>query len=307
MALAATFNGCSPKQTSDVLARVGDRVITTDDFKNEVQWRLGHHHPLPERTVLLDEMVARELALQKAKALGLQNDADVQRGYDDMLVGELKDHELLPQVESAKVSSEEIQAAYQRDIAKYTKPAKTRLAMIYMKFDRVMNAEQKAAVAAKMAEAAKAASALTDLSRGFGAVAMNFSEDQASRYRGGDVGWFDATAPVFRFPKEVVRAGLELKQIGQITPVIDSANGLYLLMKTDSREQAVTPLATVRASIQRRLLAAKKQQIEDSFAKNLRASTPVQTDATLLSRVEYPTTTVAQVDEKMPPAMPRSQ
>ena len=170
IALAVAFNGCSPKPSGQVLARVGDRVITTDDFKKEVQWRLSHHHPLPEKTALLDEMVARELALQKAKALGLQNDADVQRSYDDMLVGELKDRQLVPQVESAKISADEIKAAYQRDIAKYTKPAKTRLAMIYMKLDRVMNADEKAAIGAKMADAANSASQLKDFSRGFGAV-----------------------------------------------------------------------------------------------------------------------------------------
>ncbi|MGZ4974212.1 MAG: peptidylprolyl isomerase, partial [Limisphaerales bacterium] len=172
---------------------------------------------------------------------------------------------------------------------------------------RKMNAEQKAAVEVRMAGAEKAAKALADFAHGFGAVAMDFSEDQASRYRGGDVGWFEEADPLFRWPKEVVQAGMGLQQIGQISPVIRAGNGLFLVMKTDFRDKTVTPLAHVSASIQRRLLAEKKKQIEESFAKQLRLTTPVQTDVIALSQIEYPTTTVAQVEEKLPPALPRSQ
>ena len=307
LALIVALSGCSPKRSGQVLARVGDNVITTDDFKAEVQWRLNHHRPLPERSALLEEMVALELALQKAKALGLEKNADVRRSYEDMLVGELKDQELAPTVESATVSAEEIQAAYERDMAKYTKPARTRLAIIFMKVGRKMNADQKAAVETKMAEAEKAAHALTNFAHGFGAVAMNYSEDQVGRYAGGDAGWVDEGAPVFRWPREVVQAGLELQQIGQISSMVHTSNGLYLVMKTDFRDKSVTPLANVRTSIQRHLLAEKKQQIKEAFAKNLRTTTAVQTDAVTLSQIEYPTTTVAQVEEKLPPALPRSQ
>jgi peptidyl-prolyl cis-trans isomerase C len=307
LALVVALSGCSPKRAGQVLARVGDEVITTDDFKKEVQWRLDHNRPLPDKAALLDEMVAREISLQKAKALGLETNFDIQHNYREMLVGGLKDHELTPKVEAVKVSAEEIKAAYDRDIAQYTKPAKTRLALVYMKLDRKANAEQKEAVEARMVEAEKATKSLTDFAHGFGAVAMNFSEDQASRYRGGDVGWFDASEPLFRWPKEVVQAGMSLQQNGRVTPIVRTSTGLYLVMKTDYRDAAVTPLANVSASIQRRLLEEKKEQVAQTFTKDLRAAARVQTDAITLSQIDYPTTTVAQVEEKLPPALPRSQ
>lgn len=307
LALVVVVSGCSPRRTGEVLARVGDEVITTDDFKQEVQWRLNHHHPLPERSALLEEMIARQSALQRAKTLGLATNADVRRSFEDMLVGELKDRELTPKVETATVSAQEIQAAYEQDIAKYTKAAKTRLALIYMKVDRRMNSEQKAAVEMRMAEAEKAAHSLTSFAHGFGAVAMNFSDDQVGRYTGGDAGWMDENSPAFRWPKEVIQAGIGLQQIGQISPVIHTSKGLYLVMKTDFRDKSVVPLAEVSASIQRRLLVEKKQQIEEGFAKELRASVPVQTDPVKLALLDYPTTTVAQVEQKLPPALPRSR
>jgi parvulin-like peptidyl-prolyl isomerase len=307
LALATVLSGCSPKPSGEVLARVGNKVITTDDFKQEVKWRLGHHHPLPEKSELLEEMISHEVALQKAASLGLQKNSDVQRNYEEMLIGELKDRELVPQVDAAKVSQQEIEAAYAHDIAKYTQPAKARLAVIFMKVDRKANAEQKAAIEAKMAEVQSEAAALKDFSKGFGALAMNYSEDQASRYRGGDAGWFDQGSTIFRLPKEAVQAGIDLQQVGQITPIIHASTGLFLVMKTDVRDQTVTPLAKVSASIQHRLLAEKKQQIEQSFANNLRTATRVQTEPVALSQIDYPMTTVAQIEEKLPPALPRSQ
>lgn len=307
LALMVIVNGCSPKRSAEVLARVGDEVITTDDFKNEVQWRLNHHHPLPDRSALLEEMISRQLALQRAKALGLETNSDVRRSFDDMLIGELKDRELAPKVETAAVSAEEIQRAYEHEIARYSKPSKTRLALIYMKIDRKMNPEQKGSVEKRMVEADKAARSLTNFARGFGSVAMDFSEDQVGRYTGGDVGWVDEGSTFLRWPKEVIQAGIGLQQIGQISPIVHASNGLYLVMKTDFRERSIVPLAQERASIQRHLLVEKKKQIEEGFARQLRTTVPVQIDPVKLSLFDYPTTTVAQVDDKMPPALPRSQ
>ncbi len=304
---AVALSGCSPKRAGEVLARVGDTVITTDDFKHEMQWRLDHHRPLPEKSALLEEMVAHELALQKVRARGLEKNFDVQRNYQEMLVGELRDRELAPKLASVKVSPEEIQDAYARDIAKYTIPAKIRLAVIYIKADRKMTTQQKGEAETKMAAAVAAAKSLKDFSHGFGSIAMDYSEDQASRYRGGDIGWLDDGAPAFRWPKEVVEAGFALQQTGDITPIIRASNGLFLVMKTDSRDKSVIPLANVSISIQRRLLAQKKRQVEQDFSKELRASAPVQTDAIALLQIDYPTTKVAQVEEKLPPALPRSQ
>src|SRR5205814_2494414 len=130
---------------------VGSKVITIDDFKKEVKWCRDHHRPLPEKSALLEEMISHELALQKATALGLQKISDVQRNYEEMLIGELKDRELVPQVDAAKVSQQEIEAAYTRDIAKYTQPAKARLAIVYMKMDRKASPQQKAEIQTKMA------------------------------------------------------------------------------------------------------------------------------------------------------------
>ena len=84
---------------------------------------------------------SRYSRLQKAKALGLENDPDVRHRYEAMLAGKLEERELQPQLEAIQISTEKLRAAYQKDIARYTRPAKVRLALIWIKTDRKTSAE----------------------------------------------------------------------------------------------------------------------------------------------------------------------
>src|SRR2546427_8703182 len=69
--LAAFLPACSKKPVPPaVLARVGNHEITIQDFEREVQWYEKGRRPLPDKQALLEQMISRELRLQKAKALG---------------------------------------------------------------------------------------------------------------------------------------------------------------------------------------------------------------------------------------------
>ena len=202
-ALLASFSGCSPKPVeTGVLVRVGKHAITVDDFEKEVRWRVQNQRPLPEKSALLEEMIARELRLQKARAAGLESDPDVRRAYESMLASKLEERELAPRLDAVTVSSEEIRAAFQTNLAHYTRPAKVRLALIQLKLDPKLSPEKIAGLESRINEARTLAKNLPPTTRGFGKVAVEFSEDQASRYQGGDVGWFDQGQPDYRWPKE---------------------------------------------------------------------------------------------------------
>ncbi|WP_040549869.1 peptidylprolyl isomerase [Pedosphaera parvula] len=307
LAMLPLFAGCSKKVVvnSPVLAKVGSREITTADFEQEVQWRIKTQRSLPDKQALLQEMILHELNLQKAKVAGLENDAEVRRTYEDVLVARVKETQLTSRLEAVKVSADEIRAAYDRDIAKYTRPAKAKLALIYIKANSKLSAEKIAELEGRMHEAQKQAHTLATATPGFGRIAVDFSDDQPSRYQGGDVGWYDEGLVEYRWPKEVVAAGFALKAKGEISDVIKTADGFYLVMKLDLRDQVITPLEQAQASIERRLLSEKRRQLEETFVREMRAFAPVQTDSDALAKVQYPTTTVAKAGESLPPALAR--
>src|SRR5438876_1008018 len=255
LALTGLFTSCTrkPAANPNVLVKVGSHEITIQDFDREVQWYVKSRRPLPDKETVLEQMISRELRLQKAKASGLENDPDVRRRYEAMLAGRVEDLELKPQLEQLTVSPEEISAAYQKEIAHYSRPAKIRLALICIKTDRKATAEKILDAETRIAEARKAASALPIGTKGLGGAAADYSEDQASRYRGGDVGWFDQGRTEYRWPASVVVAGLALSKNGDISEVIRPTDGFYVVSRLDSREPVVTPFEQVQSSIQRRL------------------------------------------------------
>ena len=81
-----------------------------------------------------------------------------------------------------------------------------------------MSDAKKAELRARMEEGLKKASETPveggrgAASIGFGAVAVEYSDDQVSRYRGGDIGWLDDGNFSYRWPKEVLAAGYALEK-----------------------------------------------------------------------------------------------
>ncbi|MCX6896825.1 MAG: peptidylprolyl isomerase [Verrucomicrobia bacterium] len=298
--------GCTPKKSGNVLARVGDREITVADFQAELKFRTANRQPIPDRQTLLEQMIARETLVQQARAAGLANAADVRRTVDDVLIAKLKETRLTPQLDAVKISPEEIRAAYGKEIARFTQPAKVQLAFVFIAVDPKANTNQLAGAEARVAEARRLAQALPAGSRGFAQVAADFSDDQITRYRGGDAGWFTADSIADRWPKAVIAAGFALPNAGDISGVLRAPEGFYLVKKLDARAAVVAPLALAQPVVERRLLAEKRARIEQEFQKQVRAAVAVQTDAAALAAVAYPTQNIAKAAELFPPASPSS-
>jgi parvulin-like peptidyl-prolyl isomerase len=296
--------GCGKKSAPDVLARVGEQTITVADFKAELQRRIANRQAVPDRQKLLEEMISRATLVQRARAAGLENAVDVRRTFEDVLIAKLKEAELEPKVAATKVSPDEVRATYEKEIAHFTQPGKAHLAMIYLAANSKTETNHLAEITVRADEARRLALALPASVQGFGTVAADFSDDQVSRYRGGDAGWYTTDQLADRWPKEVVAAGLTLKNNGEISDVIRVVDGFYLVKKMDARPPVVMPFAQMQAGIERRLLTAKRARAEDEFRQSLRVAAKVQTDLQLLSRVDFPTQSVASA--AVPPSLPRS-
>ena len=302
--LVLLATGCGKKPATNVLARVGDQTITVDDFKAELQYRQANHQPVPSRQALLEEMITHLTLVQQAKAAGLDNSPDVHRTFETILIAKLKETQLEPRLAAVKISPEEIQAAYQKDITHFTQPAKAKLAIVYLAADAKLSTNQLTEIAARAEEARQQALALPATEKSFGRVAAEFSDDQITRYRGGDAGWFNGDFLAERWPQEVLTAGMALPDIGDTSGLIHAADGFYFVKKMDARPSVVAPLAQVQGAIESRLLTAKRAQIEKEFAESLQAG-KVQKDLPLLSQVAYPTQSTVNI-ASLPPSLPAS-
>ena len=95
-----------------------------------------------------------------------------------------------------------------------------------------------------------------------------------SVHRGGDLGWIEKSGTDGRLPAALSEAAFALAD-GAVSDVIAAGDGLYVIMKSDSRSARVTPFEDVAPTLRRKLIRLKQDEVERTFVSNL------MTDATI--------------------------
>lgn len=304
--LAACSKQAAP--TPEVLAKVGSAEIRVDDLKREAGWRLRNGRPLTDKQGLLDELVLQEALLQRAKKAGIDTDPQVQREIRNLIIGKLFDRQVNVRQDTVSISADEVKAEYEQNLTKYARAAKFRFSVLFLEADAKTTEAKRAELKRRLQEARRLAattpapSGRGPAAQGFGAVAIDYSDDQTSRYRGGDIGWLDAGAAHSRWPRQLLEVGEALDK-GQMSEVIETPAGLCVIRKTDAREASVTPFDQVEAILRQSLLVKRRQEIEKAFRREAVQQAPVTINQQALAGVDLalPPTAVAQTE---PPSMP---
>lgn len=305
--------GCHHKDSGpDVLARIGDTVITAAELEQELAYRRENARPMVDPEDLLDEMILHRQALLRARRIGLDQDPDVRRELDNLLVARLRDRELDRQITSIEIPEEELEAEYQRRLNTYTKPAKSRLAILFLETPGHMSEGRHQELQKRMAEARTRAleqpkpTGRGPAAQGFGALAIEYSDHQASRYRGGDIGWLDHGSVEYPWPREVLETGYALEP-GQISPWIETDRGCYLVTRTDFREATTLPFEQAKPGLRNGLMAAKRKAAQEAFRDATAEMFPAEINTNALAALaSSPDTsaTFTQNRESTPPATP---
>jgi parvulin-like peptidyl-prolyl isomerase len=135
---------------------------------------------------------------------------------------------------------------------------------------------------------------------GYTQLAQQYSEDQATRYRGGDAGWLTRGDSESRWEHSVVEAAFGLKSIGDVAPLLSTARGFYIVRLVDTRPMTVRPLAEVKEGIKYQLTQARQQQQQTEFLEEVRRNSRIEINQSLLDSLPEPTTRAA----RQPPGLP---
>ena len=264
---------------ADTLAVIGERIITSQDVAAEAARREAAGLARLEPSVLLDRMLMREAMLVKARAQGLEADPEIQRAMERVLISALRERELVQLLDSSDISEATLQEVYAERIGEFTKPALTRVAMLYVARDKTVSAEKLLALRARATEAKQAADqwvASSDFSakQSFGELSVRYSDDAVGRYRGGDLGWVSAQAAPATLPPEAFARALELP-LGQPSEVLEFDSGFYVVMRTDERASVTKPFSTVRPQLKKQQLLGRRKTLEaDYYEATLQAAEP---------------------------------
>ena len=284
--LLALLAGCSRNSQSVaeaprslVLATVEGRAITQAAFDEEVARRRLANSSL-DADAVLRQLIEREAMLIKAEKAGIADSAAFRHETENRLISQWLSGTFHKERDSVGVTDEELAAAFEaRKDGVFRQGAQNRLAILFRKGK---NAEElKASLAEAVAEFLKDRDAATQKGRltGFGTIAASHSEDTVSRYRGGDLGWFDADKPESsRVPQEVLAAGVAQAAGGVSKPLI-AGDGVYVIMKSGVREAQQIAFKEAAPALRRKLLSEKRSAIETSFKTGLLADMKVEMKA----------------------------
>ncbi|WP_367871017.1 peptidylprolyl isomerase [Luteolibacter sp. Populi] len=293
---------------AEALAVVAGRTITEADLREEAAWRKANHQAVPAAEVLLDEMVKRLAMVERARQAGLETETETRRRVESLLISRLRERDLDAVVAKVEVSDEELRASYEARKEEFSRKGLDRFALLFQAVPaqgseaRKAEARQRleaglAAAAAKPAEGGRGPAA-----SGFGAVAMDHSDDQSSRYRGGDIGWIETEAKETRWPAAVMKAGRAL-QINSRSEIIEGPEGLYVIMKTDARPGGARPFDEIAERLRQSALSEKRRAIEERFVADALAAAKITTNPEAARKVALPVTE-APAPPPGPPAFP---
>jgi peptidyl-prolyl cis-trans isomerase C len=284
------------------LATVGDRAITAEDLREDLRRGAPPRTTLEQKKMILDRRVRLEVLAAAAVREGYDKNPEVLASVRQMAARKFMQDKLEPKLAAVKVSPEEVRKYYDARPAEFSTPAGIRAALIKVAVPKTATAEAREKLRLRAEEARREAVALPAASLHFGGVAVKYSEDQATRYRGGEIGWINAGKGVPGRPKEVETALAALTKPGEISPVVAAADGFYLVRLMEKRESGVIPFEKSEARIQQQLVQEKRSAVEREFLSLLQKDIPVVIDEKALA--EFQSGEDREVKPPGPPGLP---
>lgn len=251
-AMTASCDQAPPAQ--DVVARVGDAVLTEADLAARPPVGFEPEHGAGHRAQLVETWVERQLLYQEALRRKIDQEAGVQalldRSRRDLLVAWMLDREFTGQ--ETQVDEDAIRAYYDEHAAEFqrTRP-EVRIHHILLGTRRDANARYQA------------------LQRGesFEALAREHSLDPDTRFQGGDLGYFSEDQD------PVLWEACEDLALGRTSRPVRTEYGYHLIQVVDRQEAGtVRGIDQVRGEIVEDLVRQRQRQRLESLLERLKAS-----------------------------------
>jgi len=276
LCLLALF-GCTSKsadvgkkeQKGQVLAEVNGAVITTEDYKKEVEILPPYLKPMTEtadgRKEMLDSMIVRELVMQEAKNTGIDKSPEVTDRLEDLKKRVIIEAYWKQKVEElAKITDADLQKFYDQNKDKFKTGDQVKASHILLKTEK------------------EAQDVLAQLKAGgkFEDLARKYSVDPAGS-KGGDLGWFGKGSMIPEFEK----VAFTMKE-GETSGIVKTKFGYHIIKLTGKRAAGVLPFAEVKDQIKAALLPEKQQEIFKKMRDDLKKTAKYSIKEDVLKSLE---------------------
>ncbi len=170
---------------TNLVARVAGKPIT----RAALEQILARRGSGADKEKVLDELVTSEAIYASAKAVGFDQTPEVAAAIKSLVVAKYQEDQSKDDTASPRATDQEIGHYNQDHLLEYVTPEKVRAAVIFIAVPSKAAPEKQAEYVTRAGAIRAEASQLPADAPSFGALALKHSEDQSSRYQGGDIGW----------------------------------------------------------------------------------------------------------------------
>lgn len=260
-------------EEKDIMAKVGQRVITTAEFERLVKTR-GGNRPLDSqaRQGLLNNMVQTIALGEAARKRGLDKKENIQEilklAQDNILANELVKEEV---VDKIKIDEAQAKDYYEKNLARFKTPDQVRIRHIMIKMNAPASAEDKA----KAKEKAEAILKKIKAGEDFAKLAEENSDDTTSKTRGGDLGFLPRGLQANPFERAAEKAALALKP-GEVSEAIETPFGYRIIKVEEEKKGEVQTFESVKDKVMGLVLEEVKREKIKAFADQVMKEANVQ-------------------------------
>jgi parvulin-like peptidyl-prolyl isomerase len=238
------------------VAKVNGKVITLEEFNKKYSALLPlYQNKVPTKATVLEDLVKRELGVQEAKKLKLENDPEVIEEMNTVLYQALLRKQLNKDFEKISVTDTDARAWYNKN-------PEIRTSHIFIPL---------APGASKEAEATamKTIKEIQGMLKGkesFAEIAQKHSEGVAAPM-GGDIDYQSKS----QLDPAYYEAAIGLKSPGKVSGIVRSQFGLHIIKLTAIRPWGEVDPAAIRQDV----FNERKQNLFDNYMKGLRSKAQI--------------------------------
>ncbi len=246
-----------------VVAKVGNREITLDDFKKRYAEVTQQTINPPNKEQFLEDLVRYEVGLQEAEKKNVRQNPIVQERIRQEIYKGLLETELSEQINKISVSEAEMKELYR-------KYPEVRTAHILIEFK---GDSSPAEIAAAQKRAEEIYQEVKTAKRPFEDLVRLYTDDTFTKENGGDVGWQTSVT----LSPEYYNAVINMKP-GSVKGLIRTRYGLHIVKMLGIKSYARADKRQLRAAV----FDQKRRVLFDNYFKNLKSQYKISVNKKLI-------------------------
>jgi hypothetical protein len=294
------------KPAVEWVLQVGTQKVSTVTFETEWRQRQSQQErPVPAGDVL-GAFVSDWQAYLAAGSLGIMDDPEVQRAIRRVVATKVREHlsvKLAKPGSESPIEPQEIEAVYKSQAQRWQRPAAWNIAWLVASVSPKAEPDRRAVVKERLEGYRRAILASADPKATFAILCSNHSDDTATRYLRGELGWLSKEQIQGRMGRELADQAFLLTSTNQISAVLESPTRMVLLLHLGHRSAQMRPLDEVAPQIRSEIGKFRDAELKAALARELDRLIPAETNHAVLRSLVAPE--VPRTTPNAPSPMPK--